>query len=44
MAALYVRQDLIQQIARGDARGSEIPQVMVGVANRQVGLEGFLDR
>ena len=44
MAALHIRQDLLQQIARSDACGTEVPQVMVRVTNWQVGFEGFLDR
>src|SRR5262249_18064023 len=43
VAAPYIRQNLIEQIARGDACGPEIPQMMMGVTNRQVGLKGSLD-
>src|SRR5215813_10395157 len=43
VAAPYIRQNLIEQIARGDACGPEIPQMMIRVTNRQVGLKGSLD-
>jgi hypothetical protein len=44
MAALHICQDLLQQIARSDACGTEVPQVMVRVTNRQVGFERGFDR
>ena len=38
-----VLQDLVEQIARDDAGGLAVPQVMMRVADRQVGLERLLD-
>src|SRR5262245_13259180 len=40
----HIREDLVEQIAWGDACGPEIPQMMVRVANWQVRLKRSLDR
>jgi hypothetical protein len=44
VAAADVRQDLVEQIPWSDSGRLEVPQVVVRVADRQVGVERFLDR
>jgi hypothetical protein len=43
MAALHIRKDFVEEIARGNASSLKIPQVMVGIANRQAGLQWVFD-
>ena len=43
VAAADVFEDFVEQVARGDAAGHLIPQVVVRIADRQGGLERLLD-
>ena len=43
VAGPHVLQDLVEEIARDDPGGLAVPQVMMRIADRQLGLERLLD-